>query len=95
MGVKDVPKEQWKGWGTEMIEAQAIWVFAALRYLKFELNLNKNACFGAADGTRTRDPRDTLTNATTVSLYWWVMAESNRQHPACKAGALPTELITP
>ena len=26
---------------------------------------------------------------------WWVMTESNRRHPACKAGALPTELITP
>lgn len=25
---------------------------------------------------------------------WWVMTESNRRHPACKAGALPTELIT-
>ena len=27
-------------------------------------------------------------------LNWWVMTESNRRHPACKAGALPTELIT-
>ena len=27
--------------------------------------------------------------------YWWVMTESNRRHSACKADALPTELITP
>ena len=26
---------------------------------------------------------------------WWVMTESNRRHSACKADALPTELITP
>ncbi len=25
---------------------------------------------------------------------WWVMTESNRRHSACKADALPTELIT-
>ena len=24
---------------------------------------------------------------------WWAMTGSNRRHPACKAGALPTELI--
>src|SRR5215213_7402129 len=24
---------------------------------------------------------------------WWAMTDSNRRHPACKAGALPTELI--
>ena len=23
---------------------------------------------------------------------WWSQTESNRRHPACKAGALPTEL---
>ena len=25
---------------------------------------------------------------------WWVMTGSNRRHSACKADALPTELIT-
>ena len=25
---------------------------------------------------------------------WWVMTDSNRRHSACKADALPTELIT-
>jgi hypothetical protein len=25
---------------------------------------------------------------------WWAMTGSNCRHPACKAGALPTELIT-
>ena len=23
---------------------------------------------------------------------WWAVTDSNRRHPACKAGALPTEL---
>lgn len=27
-----------------------------------------------------------------VSGLWWSLTESNRRHPACKAGALPTEL---
>ena len=26
---------------------------------------------------------------------WWSLTESNRRHPACKAGALPTELRPP
>ena len=26
------------------------------------------------------------------SVSWWSQTESNRRHPACKAGALPTEL---
>ncbi len=26
--------------------------------------------------------------------YWWAMTGSNCRHPACKAGALPAELIT-
>ena len=34
---------------------------------------------------------------TSLALYettlpWWNQPESNRQHPACKAGALPIEL---
>ena len=28
------------------------------------------------------------------SRIWWVMTGSNRRHSACKADALPTELIT-
>ena len=28
------------------------------------------------------------------AMYWWAMTGSNCRHPACKAGALPTELIT-
>ena len=27
-----------------------------------------------------------------VTGSWWSQTESNRRHPACKAGALPTEL---
>ena len=56
-----------------MIEAGAIWVFAALRYLKFELNLNQKHLFRR--GGRNSNLRlsawqaDTLTNwATTASL---------------------------
>ena len=26
-------------------------------------------------------------------FFWWAMTGSNRRHPACKAGALPAELI--
>lgn len=39
--------------------------------------------------TPTRRPTANL-NAITKS--WWSQTESNRRHPACKAGALPTEL---
>ena len=28
-----------------------------------------------------------------IELSWWRMTGSNRRHPACKAGALPAELI--
>ncbi len=28
------------------------------------------------------------------AIKWWVMTDSNRRHSACKADALPTELIT-
>jgi hypothetical protein len=27
--------------------------------------------------------------------YWWAVTDSNRRHPACKTGALPTELTAP
>ena len=30
---------------------------------------------------------------TTIRRYWWRMTGSNRRPPACKAGALPAELI--
>ena len=30
---------------------------------------------------------------TTTPRYWWRMTGSNRRPPACKAGALPAELI--
>ena len=29
-----------------------------------------------------------------IASTWWAMTGSNRRHPACKAGALPAELIT-
>ena len=28
-----------------------------------------------------------------LDIIWWAMTGSNRRHPACKAGALPAELI--
>jgi hypothetical protein len=30
--------------------------------------------------------------ALRASTGWWAVTDSNRRHPACKAGALPTEL---
>jgi hypothetical protein len=27
-----------------------------------------------------------------LASRWWAVTDSNRRHPACKAGALPTEL---
>jgi hypothetical protein len=36
---------------------------------------------------RTRKPCRSLV------FEWWAMTGLNRRHPACKAGALPTELI--
>jgi hypothetical protein len=29
---------------------------------------------------------------TKIEKNWWAVTDSNRRHPACKAGALPTEL---
>ena len=71
---------------------------------------NQSVLYYIWRGGRGSNPRpsawqaDTLTNwATTAqSLFsttmkgetWWVMTESNRRHSACKADALPTELIT-
>jgi hypothetical protein len=34
----------------------------------------------------------TLLSLSTLPRRWWRRADSNRRHPACKAGALPTEL---
>ena len=31
-------------------------------------------------------------SAMSAKRIWWSLTESNRRHPACKAGALPTEL---
>lgn len=39
---------------------------------------------------RLVQPRRNLFAITSMS--WWSQTESNRRHPACKAGALPTEL---
>ncbi len=41
------------------------------------------SCFGAAAFTHI------------ASEGWWAMTDSNRRHPRCKRGALPTELIAP
>ena len=39
--------------------------------------------------TPTRRP---TANLNAITRSWWSQTESNRRHPACKAGALPTEL---
>ena len=51
----------------------------------------------AEDKILTRTFSSTINFAATPSPYrliarWWSQSESNRRHPACKAGALPTEL---
>jgi hypothetical protein len=44
----------------------------------------------SAIGAQAADHRVVRGSALTRS--WWSQTESNRRHPACKAGALPTEL---
>src|SRR5438105_6320978 len=40
---------------------------------------------------RGRD-RERLASRSAASKGWWAVTDSNRRHPACKAGALPAEL---
>ena len=39
-----------------------------------------------------RRPNEPTANLNAITRSWWSQTESNRRHPACKAGALPTEL---
>ena len=52
---------------------------------------------GAGDRSRTHDLLITsqllYQLSYTGNLRWWRMTGSNRRPPACKAGALPAELI--
>ena len=51
-------------------------------------NFNRSRC-------KHRCKRIRITNHPHPQPYqgeWWSQTESNRRHPACKAGALPTEL---
>ena len=43
--------------------------------------------------TDNRYPLSTLTRPRRPTPEWWRMSGSNRRPPACKAGALPAELI--
>ena len=43
-------------------------------------------------GSRGRIDRPSLHSKTLHSKAWWSQTGSNRRPPACKAGALPTEL---
>jgi hypothetical protein len=40
-------------------------------------------------------PEWALASAIKINVKWWRMTGSNRRPPACKAGALPAELIPP
>ena len=55
------------------------------------------AQYGAGDRSRTHDLLITSQLLYQLSytgiLRWWRMTGSNRRPPACKAGALPAELI--
>jgi|AraplaMF_Col_mLB_1032019.scaffolds.fasta_scaffold71971_2 hypothetical protein len=51
--------------------------------------------YGAGDRSRTHDLLITsqLLYQLSYTGKWWRMTGSNRRPPACKAGALPAELI--
>ena len=64
-------------------------------------NINAIGCeaAGAIHSMRSTSSRETPRRPTEASglfqgrgAAWWSRTESNRRHPACKAGALPTEL---
>ena len=48
-----------------------------------------NSSFTISMPTTAKQPGQSLYDHTSS---WWSRTESNRRHPACKAGALPTEL---
>ena len=49
-----------------------------------------NSSFTISMHTAAKQPRQSIQCDHASS--WWSRTESNRRHPACKAGALPTEL---
>jgi hypothetical protein len=46
----------------------------------------------AGSGKDLRSPSPGLAESGLRGVTWWAVTGSNRRHPACKAGALPTEL---
>jgi hypothetical protein len=56
--------------------------------------LHARICFlGRASTGKLRGSKDWLSNRSGYRREgWWSQTESNRRPPACKAGALPTEL---
>jgi hypothetical protein len=62
----------------------------------FGMQTQMNSLFTMSDNTQGsgRSPRNTLHPGRTDRdrRQWWSQTDSNRRHPACKAGALPTEL---
>ena len=48
----------------------------------------------AIDTLRYQDSQtcSLICDVSIIGISWWSRTESNRRHPACKAGALPTEL---
>src|SRR5258708_5733592 len=57
---------------------QSVYAFASLKLRRTRFALRPPR------GCATRIPQGEA---------WWAMTDSNRRHPACKAGALPAELI--
>src|SRR6185312_7494416 len=49
--------------------------------------LRRASCFAACGAQILRSAQ--------CEAGWWAMTDSNRRHPRCKRGALPTELIAP
>src|SRR5262245_7363821 len=45
-----------------------------------------------AHHSAARDRAQSAARTAASAKGWWAVTDSNRRHPACKAGALPTEL---
>ena len=56
--------------------------------------LRKVAATRAADAGATVHQPLPMSPGRTI-FGWWAVTDSNRRHPACKAGALPAELTAP
>ena len=67
------------------------WMFSPNQFrLKVCFAFITNNHLSKPEGLEERTRR--AADAADISQKWWSLTESNRRHPACKAGALPAEL---